>query len=188
MASFKEAFAAARKAKKATFEWPIGSGEKFTTQVKGEEAGKTQRPQARPKASEADRPKVAGAQRPKARPANKGPSVMADAPAQGKAPKTDAKITTAPATVKKPTVRAASVRAVTDTEKAPAKGGYSDRNPTYVAGPKTTFKTPNRADVAPKPTGKKAEAPKTSAFLKTLKGIFTGGGISDRERKAKAKK
>jgi hypothetical protein len=180
MASFKEAFAAARKAKKATFEWPIGSGDKFTTQLDGEDAGKTQRPKARPKA--------AGAERPKARPGNKGPAVMSDAPAQGKAPKADAKVTTVSATVKKPTARAATVKAVTDTEKAPARGGYSDRNPTYVPKPKVAAKTPSRADVAPKPTGKKAEAPKTAAFFKTLKGIFTGGGISDRERKAKAKK
>ncbi len=175
--TFKEAFADARAKKQATFDW---KGKSYSTQMKGEEAGKTQRPKARPAAP--------GAARPKARPANKGPAVMSDAPAQGKAPKADANVTTASATVKKPTARAASVKAVTDTEKAPAKGGYSDRNPTYVAKPKVAAKTPNRADVAPKPTGKKAEAPKTAAFFKTLKGIFTGGGISDRERKAKAKK
>jgi hypothetical protein len=174
--TFKEAFAAAREGKQATFTW---KGKSYSTQLKGEEAGKSQRPKARPKA--------AGATRPKARPGGK-PSVMSEAPAQGTAPKTDAKISMASATANRPVVRAASVKAVPDTEKPPAKGGYSDRNPTYVPKPKVAAKTPNRADVAPKPTGKRAEAPKTAAFLKTLKGLFTGGGISDRERKAKAKK
>jgi hypothetical protein len=163
---FKEAFAAARKAKKATFEWPIGSGDKFTTQLDGEDAGKTQRPKARPKA--------AGAERPKARPGGK-PSVMADAPAQGKAPKADAPVVAGKAgndakaaaflaNAKKENAArtAAAGPKVTPLGKSNGIGGRAAEAVKSFMGalqgkpaakPKAAFKTPNRADVAPK--GKK---------------------------------
>jgi hypothetical protein len=170
--TFKEAFADARSKKQATFDW---NGKSYSTQLKGEEAGKTQRPKARPKAPEADRPKVAGAQRPKARPANKGPSVMADAPAQGKAPKPDAQVVAGKAgneakaaaflaSAKKENAArtAAAAPKVIPLGKSNGIGGRAAEAVKSFMGalrgkpaakPKAAFKTPNRADVAPK--GKK---------------------------------
>lgn len=97
MASFKEAFAAARKEKGAgkTFTW---QGKSYTTDLASEKKAPGE---TRPKA----RPKPPGAERPKARPSNTGPSVMSEAPKQGKAPKAEPSVTTVAA--KKPVAQRA---------------------------------------------------------------------------------
>jgi hypothetical protein len=162
--TFKEAFADARSKKQATFDW---NGKSYSTQLKGEEAGKTQRPKARPQ--------PAGAKRPKARPANKGPVVMSEAPAQSKTPKPDAQVVAGKAgneakaaaflaSAKKENAArtAAAGPKVTPLGKSNGIGGRAAEAVKSFMGalrgkpaakPKAAFKTPNRADVAPK--GKK---------------------------------
>lgn len=162
--TFKEAFADARSKKQATFDW---NGKSYSTQLKGEEAGKTQRPKARPQ--------PAGAKRPKARPASPGPSVMSEAPAQGKTPKPDAQVVAAKAgneakaaaflaSAKKENAArtAAAGPKVTPLGKSNGIGGRAAEAVKSFMGalrgkpaakPKAAFKTPSRADVAPK--GKK---------------------------------
>ena len=151
--TFKEAFADARSKKQATFDW---NGKSYSTQLKGEEAGKTQRPKARPQ--------PAGAKRPKARPANPGPSVMSEAPAQGKTPKPDAQVVAAKAgsTPKVGKLAEKPAPKVIPLGKSNGIGGRAAEAVKSFMGairgkpaakPKAAFKTPNRADVAPK--GKK---------------------------------
>ena len=172
--TFKEAFADARAAKKATFDW---NGKSYSTQLKGEEAGKTQRPKARPKASEADRPKVAGAQRPKARPANKGPSVMSEGPAQGKAPKADASVVAGKAgsAPKVATVRAAAPK----TKTGKVRTVVGDPSPlSKMMDGKSTSPGAARRSRPGSGAGKSADG-----LLASIKGFFNGGGLSDRKGK-----
>ena len=153
MANFKEAFAAARGAKKATFDW---NGKSYSTQLKGEPAGMTKGPKARPE--------PAGAQRPKARPANKGPSVMSEAPKQGNAPRTEPSPTTTSATPLRkaagtPFAASRTNPKVTPLGKSTGIGGRAAEAVKGLVGalrgkpaakPKTAFKTPNRATVGKK--------------------------------------
>jgi hypothetical protein len=169
--TFKEAFADARAKKQATFDW---NGKSYSSQLKGEEAGKTQRPKARPKA--------AGAERPKARPANKGPAVMSDAPAQGKAPKADAPVVAGKAGSgpKVATIKTAVPKAKTGAVR------------TVVGLPSPLEKAMSGTSTSPGAARRKRPGSDagTSAdgLISKVKKLFTGGGISDRERKAKAKK
>lgn len=168
--TFKEAFADARSKKQATFDW---NGKSYSTQLKGEEAGKTQRPKARPKA--------AGAERPKARSGGK-PSVMADAPAQGKAPKADAPVVAGKAGSgpKISTIKTAVPKAKTGAVR------------TVVGLPSPLEKAMSGTSTSPGAARRKRPGSDagTSAdgLISKVKKLFTGGGISDRERKAKAKK
>lgn len=93
MASFKEAFAAARKAKGAgaSFEW---NGKTYSTNRADDAKSTPTKPKARPTQA----PKKPAAATPDKAPKkpsapSKGPSVMSTAPAQPKAPTSGAKVT-----------------------------------------------------------------------------------------------
>jgi hypothetical protein len=172
--TFKEAFADARSKKQATFDW---KGKSYSTQLKGEEAGKTQRPKARPKASEAERPKVAGAQRPKARPANKGPSVMSEAPKQGTAPKADAPVVAG---------KAGSGPKISAIKTAVPKAKTGAVR-TVVGLPSPLEKAMSGKSTSPGAARRKrpGSGAGTSAdgLISKVKKLFTGGGLSDRKAK-----
>lgn len=143
MTPFQKAFAEARKGSKATF---MFEGKKYTTRLKGEAEGITNRPktrsgsEAKPLSSqrpktrpEADKPSAAPAtsQRPKTRPgaagastpSNKPPAVTSTAPVRGPDPKPAAPIKGVPARDNKPKQGVLG-------RLFSGKGGISDRKPT----------------------------------------------------------
>jgi hypothetical protein len=147
MANFKEAFAAARNAKKATFDW---NGKSYSTQLKGEPAGMTKGPKARPKPP--------GAERPKARPKPPGAEPAAAQRADASPPNKNRKYT--PAAAQRADASPPNKnRKYTPMGESTGIGGRAAEAVKGLMGalrgkpaakPKTAFKTPDRSTVGKK--------------------------------------
>jgi len=193
MTPFEKAFASARSAKKATFDF---NGKKYSTQLKGEAAGATQRPADRPaNQGPAGAGNATGAKKPV--PTSTAAKSTTPSSPRPKARPTATEATKSSAPAASPRPKAKPTTAATDAgPKKPSNPLYRPSNTNLGAG--AAPKTAPNAKPTPKPSSAPASArgsremPKpaanTKSFGSKVKDFFAGGGLSgkwQRERDAK---